>query len=360
MKTFRLGLIMDTGLGWKTNYQNWREHFPTDLHVEPTWIVMSDDIPLWIDRVPKVPNRVKAFARHALMLREGLRHGPFDATFIAASSAQMTLPRYMKKHPSFLYIDATFKQLFDFVGYYYNPGPNPRLEARKHQRRVAAYQSARGIFCTSQWAAGSAVADYGVRPENTHILPFCVDTVQWHPPAEASSKAGKSVCDLLFVGGDFARKGGPLLLDWAAKTQASGWRLHLVTPEPVHVDDPRVCVYNDLVPNDPRLRALYAQADVFVLPTLADCYSIAGIEALATGLPIVLGETGGTGEVVQPNTGFLVPPHDLSALSRSLELLIADPALRARMGQAGRVDAVQRFDAAMLVRQAVQIMKAQS
>jgi len=187
-----------------------------------------------------------------------------------------------------------------------------------------------------------------------------VDTAQWRPAA-ASSKAGKNVCDLLFVGGDFARKGGPQLLDWAANTKTTGWRLHLVTPEAVEVHDPRVCVYNDLTANDPRLQALYAQADVFVLPTLADCSSIAAIEALSSGLPVVLGDTGGTGEIVQTGkTGFLIPPRDLSALSRSLETLIADPALRARMGQAGRRDAVERFDAAMLVRKAVQIMMDQS
>ena len=354
-KPFQLGLVMDTGLGWRTNYQNWRAHFPQDMNVQPSWIVLSHDAPHWIDKAAGVPPRVKAVLRHALMLREGLKQGPFDATFIAASSAQMTLPRYMKKHPSFLYIDATFKQLFEFGGYYYRPDKNPRVAARKHQRRVRAYQSARGIFSTSQWAADSAVADYGVRRQNTHVLPFCVDTRQWRP-GDPALKAGKDVCDLLFVGGDFARKGGPLLLDWAARTQASGWRLHLVTPQAVETQDPRVCVYNDLTPNDPRLRALYAQADVFVLPTKADCYSIAGVEALASGLPVVLGQTGGTGEVVRPETGFLIAPEEAGALSQSLETLIRDSELRTRMGAAGRADAEQRFDAAKLVREAVQVM----
>jgi len=355
-KPFRLALVMDTGLGWRTNYQNWREHFPKDINVEPTWIVLSDDAPVWIDRVPGIPGRAKAFLRHALILREGLQRGPFDATFIAASSAQMTLPRYLKKHPSFLYIDATFKQLFEFDGFYYTPGKNPRLEARKQQRRAAAYRSARGIFSTSQWAADSAVADYGALPQNTHVLPFCVDTDQWQP-GDRMQKAAKSVCDLLFVGGDFARKGGPRLLDWAATTKSTGWRLHLVTPEPVEVNDPRVCVYNGLTSNDPRLQALYAQANAFVLPTLADCSPIAGIEALASGLPLVIADTGATSEIVRSGrTGFLVPQNDPDALALSLETLIADPALRLQMGAAARADAEQRFSAPKLVRQAVQIM----
>ncbi len=359
-KPFRLALVMDTGLGWRTNYQNWREHFPVDRNVEPTWIVLPGDAPVWTDRVPGLPNRAKAFLRHALTLREGLQRGPFDATFIAASSAQMTLPRYMKKHPTFLYIDSTYKQLFEFDGFYYTPSKNPRLEARKQQRRAAAYQSARGVFGTSQWALDSAVADYGTSPQNTHVLPFCVDTAQWYP-GDAAQKAKKSGCDLLFVGGDFQRKGGPRLLDWAATTKAAGWRLHLVTPEPVEVSDPRVCVYNDLKSNDPRLQALYAQADVFVLPTLADCSPIAGIEALASGLPLVIADTGATSEIVQSGqTGFLVPQNDPDALAQSLEVLIADPALRVQMGAAARADAVERFSAPKLVRQAVQIMRDES
>ena len=357
-KPFRLALVMDLALGWRTSYHNWREHFPQDPDIEPTWIVLSDETPLWIDKVPKIPNRVKNRLRVALMLREGLKQGPFDATFIVASAAWTLLPWYMKKHATFLYLDSTPKQLFEFGDAYgWYPSKNPRMEQWKHQKRTAAYQSAVGIFSTSQWTSSSAVADYGVLPQNAYVLPHSVDLTQWRPAA-ASSKAGKSVCDLLFVGGDFRRKGGLQLLDWAAKTTTPGWRLHLVTPEAVAVSDPRVCVYNDLSPNDPRLRALYAQADVFVLPTLADCSSIAGIEALASGLPLVIADTGGTGEIVlSGRTGYLIPQRDPETLAQRLDLLIADPALRARMGQAARADAEQRFDAARLIPEAVQMMK---
>jgi len=357
-KSFRLALVMDLALGWRTSYQNWRQHFPADTNVEPTWIVLSDDTPVWIDRVPGIPKRVRSRLRASLMLREGLKRGPFDATFIAASSAWTILPRYMKKHPTFLYIDSTPRQLFDFGDAYgWHRSKNPRVEQWKHQKRVAAYGSARGIFGMSQWAISSAIDDYGVLPQNTHVLPPGVDTDQWQP-GDSEQKLQKSVCDLLFVGGDFARKGGPRLLDWAASTKAAGWRLHLVTPEPVEVNDPRVCVYNNLKSNDPRLQALYAQADVFALPTRADCSPWAGIEALASGLPLVIADTGATSEIVQSGqTGFLVPQNDPDALAQSLETLISDPALRAQMGAAARADAEQRFSAPKLVRQAVQIMK---
>jgi len=292
------------------------------------------------------------------MLRTGLKQGPFDATFIATSSALTALPRYIKRNPCFLYIDSTPKQLQGFGDFYgWRPSKDPRVENWKHQKRAATFQQARGIFSTSQWAADSAVADYGALPQNLHVLPYGVDLARWQP-GDLDRKAEKDCCDLLFVGGDFVRKGGPRLLEWAAETKTTGWRLHLVTPQAVKTSDPRVCVYNDLNSNDPRLRQLYAQADAFVLPTLADCFPLAGIEALASGLPLVIADTGGTSEIVQPDkTGYLLPQNDLSALAESLEALIGSPALRARMGQAARADAEQRYSASALVREAVQMMK---
>ena len=356
-----MALVMDLTLGWRTNYRNWVRHFPQDMNIQPTWIVLSGDKTLWIDKIPGLPRRIKNRLRASLLLRAGLRQGPFDATLIATSAALTALPRYMTQHSCFLYIDATPKQLYEFGDFYgWHPSISPRIEQWKHQKRAAAYRQARGIFCTSQWAAGSAAADYGASPENLHLLPWGVDLTQWQP-GDPAEKAEKKECDLLFVGGDFARKGGPRLLEWAAGTKITGWRLHLVTQQTVETRDPRIHVYNDLNSNDPRLQQLYRQADAFVLPTLADCSSYAGIEALASGLPLVIAETGGTGEIVQPNrTGCLLPQNDPLALAQSLEALIGSPALRARMGQAARADAERRYSAPLLVREAVEIMKSQS
>ena len=358
-RPLRFALIMDTGLGWRTNYINWKKNFPADLHIEPTWIVFSTDQKLpWLDRLPGLPDRIKNRLRPLFFLRDALRPGPFDATFISASLAQTALPDYIKRHPCFLQIDATPKQLYDFGDFYgWQPSRFPPAARLTHGLRANAYRNARGIFPMSQWAGDSAVKDYGANPVGIHVLPNGVDLTQWNPAGRAD-RPDKDVCDLLFVGGDFARKGGELLLDWAKSTEVGGWRLHLVTPQPVPVDDPRVQVYNDLTSNDPRLVQLYRDADAFVLPTLADCSPWAGFEAVASGLPLVLGKTGGTGEIVRPGeTGFLVEPKDAAGLARSLETLIGDGALRRRMGVAARADAECRFDAPKLIRGAVQIMR---
>jgi glycosyltransferase involved in cell wall biosynthesis len=123
------------------------------------------------------------------------------------------------------------------------------------------------------------------------------------------------------------------------------------------IDDSRVRVYNDLRPNDTRLVELYSRADIFVLPTRADCYSLAGIEALASGLPVILGRTGGTGDVIRDGkTGYLIEPDNPTALSMPLDALIHDAALRRAMGEAARADAEERYDAGRNIRRTVELM----
>lgn len=354
----KLALIVDLGIGWRTTYLNWTRHFPQDMEVEPTWIVLSDEKTFWIDRIPKLPRGVKTRLRNSLMIREGLRQGPFDATYISTSAALTALPHYMKRHPSFLAIDATPKQIYAFGDLYgWRPSRFPVLERMKHEQRAAAFQQTYGIFSQSRWAGDSAVADYGASPERIHILPPGVDLTQW-TPGDFAQKSGKDSCDILFVGGDFARKGGPLLLQWAASTKLTGWRLHVVTPKSLETSDSRIHVYNNLTSNDPQLVQLFRNADVFAIPTKADCTAFAAIEALASGLPVVITDTGATSEIVQHGkTGFLIQPNDLASLSEGLEPLIQDSRLRRRMGEAARADAECRYDAPQLIRRAVQIMK---
>ncbi len=90
-------------------------------------------------------------------------------------------------------------------------------------------------------------------------MPPGVDLARW-TPGDRFTRPAKPVCDLLFVGGDFERKGGPELLAWALRSKRRDFRLHLVTREKLgDLGDPRVRVYNGLMPNDPELVALYAQ-----------------------------------------------------------------------------------------------------
>ncbi len=96
--------------------------------------------------------------------------------------------------------------------------------------------------------------------------------------------------------------------------------------------------------------ALLAAADIFALPSHFEGLPMSVIEAMLVGLPVVASNIRGPREqVVHGETGLLVPPATVAPLAEALCRLAADPALRARMGQAGRRRAVELYDEARVV-----------
>ena len=81
----------------------------------------------------------------------------------------------------------------------------------------------------------------------------------------------------------------------------------------------------------------FLEADIFVLPTYNECFPLVLLEAMSYSLPVVTTFEGGIPDIVEENvTGFLIPPKDSIALADKLELLIKNPELRHRLGNAGR------------------------
>ncbi len=94
----------------------------------------------------------------------------------------------------------------------------------------------------------------------------------------------------------------------------------------------------------PDVDRLLRAADVFVLSSRYEACSIAVQEAMASGLPVVATDVGGTGELVAPaETGWLVPADRAEQLAERLQVALADEPMRRRMGRAARDIAVQRF-----------------
>jgi glycosyltransferase involved in cell wall biosynthesis len=198
------------------------------------------------------------------------------------------------------------------------------------------------IVATSRWAKAGMVETYGVPEDKVIIVPFGADVTFWRPPddPEVRKATGRRV---LFVGGDFRRKGGELLLDWFRRRPQDGVELHIVTREPV-APTPGVVVHDDIGPYSPKLLRLYHEADVFVLPSLAEAFGIATVEAMGCGLPVVVSGAGGTADIVDPGVnGLITKTGDACDLGSALELLLDDADRRASMGREGRRIAEDRF-----------------
>jgi glycosyltransferase involved in cell wall biosynthesis len=105
-------------------------------------------------------------------------------------------------------------------------------------------------------------------------------------------------------------------------------------------------------------RALLDAADLFVLPSLEEGMPMALLEAMDARLPVVATRVIGTTEVVEDDvTGRLVPSRDPAALAQAITDLLADPALRQRLAEAGNALFRRRFTAARMTTETLAVYR---
>jgi glycosyltransferase involved in cell wall biosynthesis len=163
---------------------------------------------------------------------------------------------------------------------------------------------------------------------------------------------------ILFVGADFQRKGGDLLLEVFRKGFASSTELHLVTGHTPSDLPSNVFLHQDLVPNDERLVALYRSCTMLVMPTTADLAPWVFIEAMATGCPVIGTNVGAISEIIDDGvTGFVIPVGDAEALNVRMHHLLDHPNIAREMGRQGRLKVEREFDASRNVPKILKAMK---
>ena len=90
---------------------------------------------------------------------------------------------------------------------------------------------------------------------------------------------------------------------------------------------------------DQELRAAYRRATLFVMPGTAELQSLATLEAMAAGLPVVAADAMALPHLVGPDNGFLFGPGDVTGLRQRIAALVLDPVLAGRLGRASSVKA---------------------
>jgi glycosyltransferase involved in cell wall biosynthesis len=172
-----------------------------------------------------------------------------------------------------------------------------------------------------------------------------VDTNRFHPAEEP--RAGPDVA-LLCVGRLIELKGQQHVLRAVAELRAHcSVPIHLTLVGTGDAEDALRVLARDLGLSDlvtfsgfvpfETIPAVYRQADVFALASDNEGMSLGLLEAMASGLPVVATNVGGTAELVQEGVnGFVVPRSDVPALAAALEALIEDEPMRKRMGQHSR------------------------
>ncbi len=91
------------------------------------------------------------------------------------------------------------------------------------------------------------------------------------------------------------------------------------------------------------LATAYASADIFTFPSTTDTFGNVIIEAQASGVPVVVSDSGGPKELVEDNeNGLITKSHDIDDFTRAVRALVVDPTLRKRMGDCARKSVVDR------------------
>ncbi len=342
-----LGFALEYSLGHTTHAQNLKRALTRYPEITPTYVDLPyDGIPGAWTRLPGVRSNwsLRASAGAWLGMRRHIRH--LDGALYHTQVTSLLAAGLMRQVPSVISLDATPLQ-YDALGAFYGhvPSTNARLESLKKRLNQRAFGAARRLVAWSEWAKASLVADYGVAPDKITVIPPGIDTGLWRRerPARAAGPLR-----LLFVGGDFPRKGGETLLSAFERLPPGLAELTIVTKTPLTGNKLlNVTVRQDVQPNSEALLQLYADADVFVFPTRGDCLPLAVMEALTSGLPVVTTTVGALPEAVtHGETGWIVPPDDPAALADALLALAADRALLSRLSAQAAEVGRERFSAA--------------
>ena len=192
----------------------------------------------------------------------------------------------------------------------------PASSRRGHQvTREAIHRSAHSTY-PSRWAATQAIETYGARPEDTTVIPYGCNILEAPSRDSALQRdiTPDGACRLLFIGRDWNRKGGPLVLETLKllRDRNVDATLTVVGAHPPRTDLPveTIGFLNQQVAEDrERYRSLWRDATFLFMPSRAETFGAVYAEAAANGVPSIALDIGGVGDAVVDGVyGRLLPP----------------------------------------------------
>lgn len=220
----------------------------------------------------------------------------------------------------------------------------------KMQSKVA--QQLPRIMTVSENSFGDIVTGHGVDPDKMRVVNVGVDPELFRPLPHVGRVPGRLMAT---SSSDVPMKGVVHLLEAMAKLRVERPEIRLTLIGKPNPGGPvmRTIEKFDLLPHidfvsgvpDERIVELYAEAELAIIPSLYEGFSLPAIEAMVAGVPVVATTGGAIPEVVgrDGTTAALVPPGDAGALAITIAELLDDPARRAALGEAGRKRVIDRW-----------------
>ncbi|MCG8443419.1 MAG: glycosyltransferase family 4 protein [Caulobacterales bacterium] len=283
-------------------------------------------------------------------IRAALREGGVDVVFSPGSRAVTTIGA---EAPTVFVADAPFGAMADFYDDFARMAP--RYKRQGFEAEESALATCAAAVYPSDWAANAAVAHHGADPAKVHVAPFGANIEPPDGPRVAAAIAARSLdpVEVLFIGRDWPRKGGPLVLEACERARAGGLGvvLHVVGVDDIGADVPdfvRVHGLLDKRRDDQRaeLEGLLERASVLFVPSRAEAYGMTFCEAAAWGLPSLTTAVGGIPTIVrEAATGRCLPPEaGVEDYAAALTGMVSDDARYRAMASAVRADYEQRLN----------------
>jgi UDP-glucose:(heptosyl)LPS alpha-1,3-glucosyltransferase len=214
------------------------------------------------------------------------------------------------------------------------------------EQRMYAHPALRAVICNSMMVRGEIERRFRIPPQKLHVIHSGVDLDHFHPRhraalrAAARSELGAGDADFLFlfVGSGFWRKGLDAAIGALARCADRRFSLAVAGRDRMaarFAGQAREAGLGNKVHflgGREDVRRLYAAADCFILPTRYDPLPSAALEALAMGLPAIVGRRSGAAEIVRPGYGWICDPADVGGLAH----LMRDAAHAAGRGCSAR------------------------
>lgn len=256
------------------------------------------------------PQRDPGFLRH--YASQVARHVATHKPDVIVAPGSLPIAYLAADAPIVLWTDCTFANLLDFYPKFSNLSARTIRDGHEAERQAIA-RCALLIF-SSDWAADSAIRDYGADPCRVRVVPFGANLSDPAGSAEVEAliqaradALSQGKLRLLCIGVDWKRKGMDFAVRVVQGLGALGIEAELVvagcTPESGTILPEQVKLLGFLSKNSPdqarQLSAEFRKAHLFILPTRADCTPVVISEAAALGLPSVVTKTGGIGSIVR-------------------------------------------------------------
>ncbi|MCP4248230.1 MAG: glycosyltransferase family 4 protein [bacterium] len=288
-------------------------------------------------------HRRRWWGRYAQFLREEMRRSRADLVHIHFLTDYPLMPPAPDDPPL---VVSTWGS--DVVAYAGDPPDSPE----KRDRKVALLRGAAALTATTRFLAERTACYGGINEDGITVIPFGVDCRRFDVDRPSSATDTPVVG---FIKHLESRYGIQHLIEAipAVLAHFAAARFRIIGDGPLgealiqQADRLGVGEAIDWVgriPNE-RVPTALAEMDVFVMPSLADAFGVAAVEAQAAGVPVVFSALPGVAEAVTDGVGGLaVPPGEPAALADAICRLLADEDLRQRLGGGGRQMVRRRFE----------------